>query len=435
MYSSLITTPKSNQAKFLNPYIMHCRFTLRLITAALGISCLFLYSCEKDDQVSPASAQQIATPAETYANMDDIMLEFMQDPVVRDFIRTEALKRITYDYEVIYGMVKHNPMTDGRTLEQVFLSIEDELVSDGRISGFVVKDLQTSTPLLSINVPVGIFDWNTEEYAPAVVLDPEANKKDDGLVEGYFADGRSQTFRAGQAHKYPVITLADNERMLYSDGKYELDRSLYLFVAPSAKGGDNPFTLKDEDTDILPPSDGGGGGGGGGSGGSGYDNCNRQFGHYVSLNALSMDNVSNFEMFGRPELRLNVLGSDGVYLAQQGSGDRVVDAFFNPDRNDVKQQRWDNYGDGDLLYRWESAYGTRLTFDWAEEDNGALFEQDVENIRVVYGGTEYSVTAPRWLKTGNEHIGAWPVYLDGCKAPYYGSSTALRWKLRFSVNP
>lgn len=150
---------------------------------------------------------------------------------------------------------------------------------------------------------------------------------------------------------------------------------------------------------------------------------------------LSMDNVSNFETFGRPELRLNVLGGGGVNLAQQGTGNRVVDALFNPDRNDVKQQRWDLYGTGDLLYRWESAYGTKLTYDWQEEDNGALFEEDVDDIRVVYNDIEYSVTAPRWLKAGSDHIGSWPVDITGCLASECGSRTVLRWRLGFSVNP
>ena len=407
---------------------MHCRFLLRLITAVLGMSCLALYSCEKDEPITPTSVQQTIPAAEVYANMNDILLESLQDPVVRNFIRTEALKRVTYDYEVVYGMVKHVPMTDGRTLEQAFLSTEAELITAGRLTGAVVKDLQSVTPLLSINVPVGIFDWNTEEYAPAVVLDPEANKRENGSVDGYFADGRSQTFQAGQAHEYPVVTLADNERMLYRDGAYELDQSLYLFVAPATKMQDNSMSYKDE-TEIIPP---GGGGGGGGGGGSGYDNCNRQFGHYVDLTALSMNDVSDFETFGRPELRLNILGGAGVYLAQQGSGDRVVDVFYNPDREDVKQRRWDNFRD--FLFMWKSDYGHCLTFRWDEEDDGQMMEV-TEFINVILQNESYHVMAPVFLSNRSEHIHTEVVFLDGCPPSHYGDIDLIRWRLDFTDVP
>ncbi len=396
---------------------------MRYITI-LFVSSLIFYSCEKDEPATTVDAQEIATSAEVYANMDDILLESLQDPIVRNFIRAEALKRITYDYEVIYGMVKHDPMIDGRTLEQVFLSVEAELVSDGRINGSVVKDIQTATPLLSINVPVGIFDWNTEEYAPAVVLDPEANKKN-GTVEAYFADGTSYTLRQGQTYEYPVITLADNERMLYKDGEYELDRSLYLFVAPSSKDEDNPDFSK-----ILP--DGGGLGGGSGGSSGAYDNCKRIYGDYVSLTGISMDNVSNYELLGRPELRLNVLGGGGVYLAQLGNGNRVVEPEFNPDREDVKQRRWDVMNA--YLFRWEPDYGDKLTFRWDEEDSG-VFSANTTDIRVVFNGKEYSVTAPAWLKPKSDYIGRWPVNLTGCLAAEYGVASTLRWRLKFSKNP
>ncbi len=65
--------------------------------------------------MTTADTQRLAAPDEVYTNMNDILLASLQDPVVRDFILTEALKRITYDYEVVYGMVKHDQPRGRRT--------------------------------------------------------------------------------------------------------------------------------------------------------------------------------------------------------------------------------------------------------------------------------------------------------------------------------
>lgn len=154
-----------------------------------------------------------ASKAETYEIAQDVLLEAMEDPVVRSFIKTEALKTVTYDYEVIYGMVKDQAMENGVTLERAFLKAEAALLKKGTINTSVVANLQTVAPLLSINVPISIFDWNTEDFLPAVVLDPEGQKVN-GFVVAERHDGSSDLIYRNNLPDYPVITLADNERML-----------------------------------------------------------------------------------------------------------------------------------------------------------------------------------------------------------------------------
>ena len=101
---------------------------------------------------------------------------------------------------------------------------------------------------------------------------------------------------------------------------------------------------------------------------------------------------------GKPELRLNVMGSDDEYAAQDGDGNNVMEIFYKPNRGGINSGGHDVE---DYLFYWPEAYPEALTFKWEEEDGG-VFSQDTENITVKWGSNTYSVTCPEFLKS--DHV-------------------------------
>ncbi|MEL7161794.1 MAG: hypothetical protein AAFN92_13620, partial [Bacteroidota bacterium] len=140
-------------------------------------------SCEQDEAITPREA--FVSQAQTYEVMQDVLLNALENPAVREFIKEEALKTVTYDYEVIYGMVKDQPMSDGNTLESAFLAAESDLIAKGEITTGVVSTLAERVPLLSINVPINVTTWETADFVPPVILDAEQQRKDGRIVAKY----------------------------------------------------------------------------------------------------------------------------------------------------------------------------------------------------------------------------------------------------------
>lgn len=131
---------------------------------------LALPSCEKEDLARPDYSASQLSLAETYTAAQLVLVQALQDPAVRAYVKNRASDRMTYDYEIVYGMVKDEQLADGRSLEQAFLAAEAVLVGS-KIDQPVVSTLPTTAPLLSINVPHGLFDWDTDAFIPPVILD------------------------------------------------------------------------------------------------------------------------------------------------------------------------------------------------------------------------------------------------------------------------
>lgn len=389
----------------------------------------FFSSCEKDETVTPID--QRASKAETYEVTQLVLLEAMEDPAVRSFIKSEALKTVTYDYEVIYGMVKDQAMDNGITLENALLKAEQRLLAAGNIGTSVVANIKNVAPLMSINVPIHVFDWDTDIFVPGVVLNPEAQKSQ-GYVVARYRDGQTGKVYQKSLPDTPLITLADNERMIYSEGEYFLDKGLIMYMAPKdaigAAKAFPPTELDGSDCLIIYgepvcdwPTSGGGGGGGTPS-----TNCSRNYGVNVTLTQLRVNNLGSYEFLGRPELRMNVMGGNGPFLAAQGQGRNIINSLYVPRRSDVNNTYW-NISDG--LFRWNEVYGEYLHFRWDEEDGG-VFREEQDTIEVTWGGQEYSVSTPAFLRPNSEHMGTYPVDLNSCLR-LFGSSGGIQFRVSF----
>jgi hypothetical protein len=393
---------------------------------------MFIFSaCEKDEAIQPSESGTELTVKETYEATQLVLLKALEDVEVRQFIKERAEDRMTYDYEVVYGMVKDEKLSDGRSLEDAFLAAESALLSASTLDAPVVSTLPQKTPLLSINVPHGLFEWDANNFIPPVVLDAEANERN-GFVAGLNADGSTTTISVNQLPDHAIITLERNERMLYVDNKYRLDPGLIMGIAPSKEDALNKieelecFIIGDEEICVLYT----GGGPGNPPPPGPTASCTRGWNMTTYLTGIRMENVGSFETFGRPELRVRVFGGDdNVWTGSGPTGRLIVDPVFNPDRRDVNGRWWNT---NHRLLRWYDDYGSILTFRWEEEDNplfGGSGETVTFNIDLEYGGESYGVNVTFPRGNGDDYIGTTIVDKDECEREY--SVGALQFRLRF----
>lgn len=399
-------------------------FNLFWLPLLLGLIMAGLSSCQEEDRPRPRAE---LTKEQAYETVTAILTEALEEPVVRKFIKDKALERYTYDYEVIYGMVKDQALDDGRTLAGIFANIEQELLKANTITAPVVADLQQLLPLMSINVPQEIFSWETDNFLPPVILNPD-DQAAVGYVIGRYASANSVQISLKELPDYPLITLADNERVIFYDGQYLIDPSLILAVAPAqpSLAKNDPiiecFMFGDEEICIID-------GGSGPPPPTGNADCPRGWNMYTYITGIRMTNVGSFETFGRPELRALVFGGVDNIFAGNPSGTLIVDPQWNPDRRDVNGRWWNTTH---YLLRWYEDYGSRLTFRWEEVDTplfGGGGTTVSFNFNVTYNGQNYGVDATFPRGNGDDYIGTSFVDKNGCPREY--SVGALQWRMQF----
>lgn len=387
---------------------------------------LCLYSCEKDESpILGEDGPATFTALEAYAGARQVLLAAMQDVGVREFIRARGLDRVTYDYEILYGMVKDERLSNGRTFAETLLAAEDRLIEDGTLAYRVMGRILTVDPLLSINVPRGIFEWDTDGVIPPIVIDPTATE-DLGYAEALFADGHRERWALDALPEGPVVTIGQNERMLYVAGEYRLNPGLLLAVAPEKAPANKLidfecFVIHGEEVCTIWT----GGGTGNPPPTNGNPTCERNFGVNSYLTGIRMENIGSFETFGRPELRATVLGGTDDRFVGTPTGRLIIDPVYNPDRRDVNGRWWNRTH---YLFPWYADYGSILTWRWEEVDGGAY--QDIEfDITVSYEGQSYGLEVNIPGARRNDYIGTRVVDKDNCERQY--SVGAVEYRLRF----
>jgi hypothetical protein len=335
---------------------------------------------------------------------------------------------MTYDYEIVYGMVKDEQLSDGRSLEQAFLTAESILLGS-KIDQPVVSTLPTKAPLLSINVPHGLFDWDTDQFIPPVILDAEENLEN-GRVSAMYPDGHTKMISLEQMPNHAIITLEQNERMVFYDNAYRLDPGLIMAIAPEPGDVQNSettqcFMFGGEEICFKKAEFGE-------ENGAFVEKNNCPIGWNMTkfITGIRMENIGSFEPFGRPELRLRIFGGNSnIFTGSGPTGILIVDPLFNPNRRSVNGRWWNlNHR---LLF-WYEHYGSILTYRWEEEDN-PIFAGSGDtisfNIALEYNGQGYgaNVTFPRGA--GDDYIGTTIVDKDECGREY--SVGAVQFRLSF----
>lgn len=136
----------------------------------------------------------------------------MQEPELRAFLKEKAFERFTHDYEVVCGHVKDMLVSDQKSFESLLLVVEEELLVSGEIAQPFIKSLVKLVPLLSINVPHQLENWNTETFTPPIILNPEATQAD-GNFFASFSDGRQEAYTLKSLPNHTILTITENERI------------------------------------------------------------------------------------------------------------------------------------------------------------------------------------------------------------------------------
>ena len=136
-----------------------------------------------------------------------------ESPMLREIIKTEAVKQFDKDYDVLYQLIKNREVEDGLTVSKLLLKHFDDAATLMRI--------EARCPLLTIFVPVLPEDsfsaetWNPAEQVPAVAI--HTKHYNIPVISEYgFCDENSDEFvvAAGYIPAFPVVVLKQNERVI-----------------------------------------------------------------------------------------------------------------------------------------------------------------------------------------------------------------------------
>lgn len=125
----------------------------------------------------------------------------------RELIKKEALKKIDYDYDVLYLMVKNEVLSDNMTLEEL-------------LSKYLDKDffnlIENQIPNLTIFVPELPEDsfsaelWNVKTDIPDVAV---RTFEEDG-VPAYNVERGEYLIDSWDVPEYPIVVIKENERIV-----------------------------------------------------------------------------------------------------------------------------------------------------------------------------------------------------------------------------
>ncbi len=125
----------------------------------------------------------------------------------RELIKTEALRKINYDYDVLYMLVKDKKLNDGTTLENLMLTYLDSKDMDFMMESF---------PTLTIFVPslpensFSCDSWNVQTEFPDVAVRPNNSL----LTYCYDAKGNEYVLEPDEIPGFPIVVLKINERII-----------------------------------------------------------------------------------------------------------------------------------------------------------------------------------------------------------------------------
>ena len=128
------------------------------------------------------------------------------DPEVRAFLKKESIKMFDKDYDVLYQMVKDQPINNGKTLHQRLAQYSE--------SNTELDNIERQLPLLTIFVPTlpsgfSANTWKTETESPAVAI---RNLNESG-VPLYDENGVLSRLPSDLTPGFPVVVIKQNERV------------------------------------------------------------------------------------------------------------------------------------------------------------------------------------------------------------------------------
>jgi len=177
------------------------------------VSCTFLLSCNDDFQESVLTNNQDTESKETQSDLKKefslaLVSVLKENSEVRSLIKKEALKKIDYDYDVLYALIKDESLSNGETVESVFT----RYIDINRL-----KEIEQEYPTLTIFIPTlpeNSFSaeiWDAENDIPAVSYISSTS------VEGIpviYSNGEEGVIEFDIIPTYPIVVVKENERIV-----------------------------------------------------------------------------------------------------------------------------------------------------------------------------------------------------------------------------
>lgn len=136
---------------------------------------------------------------------------------LREFIKIEALKKVTKDYDVVYQLVKdqvpsnaYSKSASAETVRAILLKFFDTEAE--------LKEIEEALPLLTIFVPdlqggsFSALNWDTANQIPFVAV--RSKESDDVKIIKF--TGEEHILEAKYMPDFPVVVVKDNERLISS---------------------------------------------------------------------------------------------------------------------------------------------------------------------------------------------------------------------------
>jgi hypothetical protein len=133
----------------------------------------------------------------------------MKETEIRTFLKTEAMKKIDKDYDILFHLVKDYKFSDGLTFYQKLLGATNEKE--------ILKEMVDNDYLLTIFVPnfpsFSAEKWNISNQSPIVAFVNDMIETKIEKIRGYDFDGSFREFDAKNFPNIPIIVLKTNERI------------------------------------------------------------------------------------------------------------------------------------------------------------------------------------------------------------------------------
>ncbi len=186
-----------------------------------AIASLFIISCSQErllndtaNEISSGSLLDLKRDTKLKTDFaKGFAVALKESKPLRDFIKSEAIKQINKDYDVIYHVVKNKKIISSDA-KNSSLKLHDLLLQ--YFDEAQLLEIETQLPLLTIFVPelpeesFSAENWDTMTEIPLVAV--RSYESNDVAI--YDAEGKRYVLEAQYIPDFPVVVIKDNERIV-----------------------------------------------------------------------------------------------------------------------------------------------------------------------------------------------------------------------------
>lgn len=363
---------------------------------------IILLGCQKNETINKSYESKIDerlfVNSQALEQLAIITAANMHDQEFRDNLKTEALKQIDGDYDIIYDFIEPNSHKSSSVSSDNFYinKLSSGLKGSESQSKDFVLNLINQIPKFQISIPIKCKEWDTKSQIPLVSYVPVGfDEKTFTHIKAFDQNGIIKWLPIDKIPNLPIIILGSNERM-----------DEYGNIVYNSNG-------RKSSTNYDLPEDDDGGGGGGYSPYGITDATIRTDGLAEYIGQLKVDDLSDIEpwLLGKPEILVKVYSSTGTLLKSTS---------WNPDRDNIDGV-W--YTVNTKLFNWYwSDYGNYLGMQWIEEDGG-----NITSLPVSFFGLTIYIP----LSSNDENMGFSVVNKLDSKTYIYDGMLGFHWKENF----